>query len=368
LSADSCGACLRRAWLLEALAPYIERVATGKPGSRAPELLRLPDERLAAAVAGKSAERILAAVHELSERELRARLEAADCWAVCRHDRRYPQALRGLADAPAALLGTGQSAPLERLEMDRTVTVVGARRAGAYGVEVARSLGRGLAAAGFTVVSGMALGVDGAAHRGALEAGETLAVLGCGPDVAYPALHRGLHRQIRNRTAVIAELPPGSGPWRWMFPARNRIMAGLGAMTVVVVAAEQSGSLITADIASELGREVGAVPGPVNSVQSEGANKLLADGAHLVRDAQDVLDALLGPGVRTLRATGPPLDPDLLPLLDAIEGELTDHDSIALELGRDGASVAAALARLELLGYVRGSLSGRYARTGLERP
>ncbi len=182
------------------------------------------------------------------------------------------------------------------------MTVVGARRASSYGREIARELGRELAAAGFLVVSGLAFGIDACAHRGALDAGLTVAVLGCGADVAYPAAHRSLWRRISEQGLVLSELPPGTGAWRWTFPARNRIMAALAGMTVVVEAAQRSGSLITADLAADLGRDLGAVPGPVNSRASAGANDLLAGGACLIRDAQDVLDAMLGPGVADGRA------------------------------------------------------------------
>src|SRR6185312_15363204 len=128
---------------------------------------------------------------------------------------------------------------------------------------ISRELGRDLAAAGMVVVSGMAFGIDACAHRGALESGRTVAVLGCGADVAYPATHRSLWRRLQERGLVLSELPPGTGAWRWAFPARNRIMAALAAMTVIVEGEERSGSLITADLAADLGRDLGAVPGPV---------------------------------------------------------------------------------------------------------
>jgi DNA processing protein len=370
MSPTACDRCLRRAWLLQALAPYIERVATGDPGSRARELLALSDDALAGAVAQEDAAAILGGVRPLRASELRERVDAAGCWATCRHDdAAYPNALRGLGDAPAALLGAGRAEVVAELELGSTVTVVGARRGGSYGRGVAGSLGRGLSRAGITVVSGLALGVDGCAHEGALDgSAPTIAVLGSGPDVAYPAFHRRLYEEIRHKGAILSELPPGMRPWRWTFPARNRLMAALAAMTVVVTAARQSGSLITTDIAADLGREVGAVPGPVTARSSDGANNLLAEGARVIRDAQDVLDALLGPGKLSVRSLGPPLDREQAAVLAAIECELTDCDSIAVALDRDGGTIAAALARLEVLGYVEGSFSGRYARTALERP
>src|SRR6201991_1809853 len=146
--------------------------------------------------------------------------------------------------------------------------------------------------------------------RRAIDAGgPTIAVLGCGPDTPYPAAHRSLWGRIAETGAVVSELPPGATPWRWSFPARNRVMAALAGMTVVVEAAARSGSLITADLAADLGRDLGAVPGPGNSRAAAGPNNLLAGGACLVRGAQDILDALLGPGARRLERTGAGLDP-----------------------------------------------------------
>jgi DNA processing protein len=364
----ACPDCLRRSRLLAHLAPYIERIATGAPGSRSPELLRLSNEELAAAAAPQVATQILGQVAALSEQRLLADLAAARCWSCCRHDPRYPAGLRDAADAPWALIGRGDPALLERLEPSGTVTLVGARRASTYGREVARELGRELAAAGLLVTSGLAFGIDACAHRGALEVGTTVAVLGCGADLAYPASHRSLWRQVCESGLVLSELPPGTGAWRWTFPARNRIMAALAGMTVVVEAARRSGSLITADLAADLGRDLGAVPGPVTSRASAGANELLAGGACLVRDAQDVLDAMLGPGVRRSERSGPRLDQQLLCVLAAVEKGMETCDAVAARLDLPGAEAAAALATLEALGYLSCSLVGAYSRTLLEAP
>jgi DNA processing protein len=216
------------------------------------------------------------------------------------------------------------------------------------------------------VVSGLAFGIDACAHRGAIEAGLTVAVLGCGADVAYPAAHRSLWRQIGERGLVLSELPPGSGAWRWTFPARNRIMAALSGMTVVVEAAERSGSLITADLAMDLGRDLGAVPGPVGSRLSAGPNNLLAGGACLVRDAQDVLDAMLGPGAGRIERAGPPLDAAQQAVLEALELGAETCDGVAADLGLTGGEAAARLADLESHGYVNCSLVGVYTRTSLQ--
>ena len=359
----ACPECLRRAWLLAALAPYIEKVATGEAGSRSPELLRLANEDLVAVAAPRVAGQLLANVAALSEPRLRAALEGAGCWACCRHDGLYPEPLRDAADAPWALIGRGEFGLLAGLEPFQTVTVVGARRATSYGREVARELGRELAAAGMVVVSGLAFGIDACAHRGALDAGPTIAVLGCGPDIAYPATHRSLWRRICEVGLVLSELPPGTTPWRWTFPARNRIMAALAGMTVVVEAATRSGSLITTDLAADLGRDLGAVPGPVTSRASAGPNSLLASGAHVVRDAQDVLDAMLGPGRLPAARPEPSLEPDLAAALASVEAGESTCDGVAATSGLSGAAAAAALARLELLGYLTVSGTGIYTRS-----
>jgi len=359
----ACLECLRRSWLLADLGPYVERIATGEVGSRSPELLRLTNEELVAIAAPKVAGQLLARIAALPEERLNEELLMAGCWACCRHGDLYPDSLRDADDAPWALLGRGNLKLLEGLELFETVTIVGARRATSYGREVARELGRELAAAGMTVVSGLAFGIDGCAHRGALDAGRTIAVLGCGPDVAYPASHRTLWRRVCEVGLVISELPPGATPWRWTFPARNRIMAALGGMTVVVEAAKRSGSLITTDLAADLGRDLGAVPGPVTSRASSGPNALLASGAHVIRDAQDVLDAMLGPGRRPINHSAPSLDPDLEAVLAAVEAGESTCDAVAALTGLPAPSAAAALAHLELLGYLTCSSLGTYSRT-----
>jgi DNA processing protein len=359
----ACLDCLRRSWLLAALGPYVEKVATGEVGSRSPELLRLSNEDLVEVAASKVGAQMLGRVEALSEERLREELALAECWACCRHGELYPDSLRHATDAPWALIGRGDPRILDGLEPFGTVTIVGARRATSYGREIARELGRELAGAGMVVVSGLAFGIDACAHRGAIDAGRTIAVLGCGPDVAYPASHRSLWRQICERGLVISEFPPGATPWRWTFPARNRIMAALAGMTVVVEAATRSGSLITTDLAADLGRDLGAVPGPVTSRASAGPNALLASGAHVVRDAQDVLDALLGPGRRKIEPVRPNLDPDLEVALAAVEAGNCTCDAVASATGLSGPAAATALSRLELIGYLTCSNMGTYLRT-----
>jgi DNA processing protein len=290
-------------------------------------------------------------------------------WSVKRGKSGYPAALLDLGElAPDILYGCGDREALASLEPAEAVTIVGARRATAYGVEVAERMGRELASCGVTVVSGMAYGIDSAALRGAVdEAGRAIAVLGGGPDHVYPATARRLYKRIVETGAAISEWPSGTRPHARYFPRRNRIMAALGGMTVVVEAMRPSGSLITAEQANGLGRTVGAVPGSVTSALSDGTNHLLFDGAAVVRDAQDVLDQLLGVGRRSVRRSGPPLEQRLLRLLSLLEGGATTCDAITVASGFDPREVAVALSRLELLGYVRGD-GGRYVRTALAPP
>lgn len=205
------------------------------------------------------------------------------------YDAAYPELLRHIFDPPPGLFVRG-ILPAANLP---ALSVVGSRRPTPYGLAVAERLAREAAAAGVVVVSGMARGIDAAAHRGALAAGgHTIAVLGCGVDVVYPRENARLMQEIAAAGAVISEFPPGSPPEAWHFPVRNRIISGLSRATLVVEAAEKSGALITADLALEQGRDVLAVPGGINSPLSRGPNRLIKQGARLVEGAEDVLEEL----------------------------------------------------------------------------
>lgn len=249
-----------------------------------------------------------------------------------------PGLLRAIHDPPKRLYLRGAGDP-ELLALP-AVAVVGARACSPYGAQVARMLGRELAAAGVVVVSGLARGVDGEAHRGALEAGgHTVAVLGCGIDRDYPAAHAGLAHKIAERSLIVSEYEPGVEPLAWRFPARNRIIAGLCAATVVVEARERSGALITADFALEEGREVFAVPGEITSSLSVGTNGLLRLGATPLTGAADVLESL---GIE--KEARPAATHPFLELLPATADELVRAT------GLTPGEVAAALAELELGG------------------
>lgn len=214
-------------------------------------------------------------------------------------DAEYPAPLAQIEDAPPAFTVLGDATHLAR----RSVAVVGARNASANGKRFARTIARDLGEAGFAVVSGMARGIDGAAHEGALATG-TVAVLAGGADNIYPPEHASLHAAIREQGAIFAEHPPGTVPQARHFPFRNRIIAGLSLGTVVVEAARRSGSLITARLAGEQGRDVFAVPGSPLDPRCGGTNDLIRQGAVLTESAADVLDSL--PGAEAPRAPAPP--------------------------------------------------------------
>jgi DNA processing protein len=278
-----------------------------------------------------------------------------------------------LGDPPAVLFALGRLETLEALRHEPEVAIVGTRNPSPYGREVAYSLGRGLGAAGVPVVSGLALGIDATAHRGCLTGGGVpVAVLACGPDVVYPRRHRRLHERVQESGVVLSELPPGTQPFRWSFPARNRIMAGLARMTVVVEAADPSGSLITTDFARDLGRSVAAVPGRVTSRVSRGTNGLLRDGAVPITGAEDVLDELFGAGMRPLppqeTARRDPDDPRLARVLEAAE-RMGSVGAIAAATNLDSGETRAALGRLEAEGWlVRRDLGGWERTLGRPEP
>ena len=277
-----------------------------------------------------------------------ASLAAGGFRFVGRSDPGFPPLLLELHDPPPGLFLRG-SAPPDMLKRP-SVAIVGARACSSYGAQVARLLGRELAAAGLVVVSGLARGVDGEAHRGALEAGgTTVGVLGCGIDRDYPAGHRQLASKICERGLVASEYAPGVEPAPWRFPARNRIIAGLAAATVIVEARERSGALITADFALEAGRDVFAVPGEITSALSAGTNALLRIGAIPLTSATDVLEQL---GVEAPRPQVAALGPDAAAVLAALGDQPAGADDLGRATGLGAAALATALAELELAGAV----------------
>ncbi len=290
--------------------------------------------------------------------------------AVCRsrritplsaEDPRFPPSLRHIPDPPLILYALGDLDALER----PAVALVGARRCTRLGGEVASDLAGELARCGLGIVSGLARGIDAAAHRAAARHGVTVAVLGSGIANPYPVGHRGLVELIlRSGGLLLSEYSPFAPALRHHFPERNRLISGLSAAVVVVEAGERSGSLITARMALEQGREVLAVPGAVTSPVSRGCHRLLRDGAGLVESAADVLHAL-GLEERVTGAAEPaqvaPDDPRLARLLAAVAGTVTTLDEIAAVSGVPGHDAAAGLVELELAGFVR-QVPGGYIR------
>ena len=288
-------------------------------------------------------------------------------------DPHYPRALLALVDPPPLLFLRGDISFLER----RSVAIVGSRRATATGRRTAERLGRELSDRGIVVVSGLALGIDGAAHRGALQGrGGTLAVLGSGPDRAYPSGNRDLFRRILEEGLVVSEFPPGEGVRPYHFPRRNRVLAGLARAVIVVEAAERSGALITVDHALDLGLDVFAVPGSVEALQARGTNALLRDGAHLLTGADEVLEVMgwdalprcrsrgMGPGRGRADAAEPETDGTYRGshrargVLDALDSVPRSLDQLVERAGLSPKELLATLTRLELEGVVRREVEG----------
>jgi DNA processing protein len=314
-------------------------------------------------IAPPAAERLLAQADDPCEADLSA-MARLGVELLPWGDERYPALLREIADPPCALYVRGTLQPEDRI----AVAVVGTRRASSYGREVAAKLSADLTRAGVTVVSGLAVGIDTAAHRGALAAGgRTLAVLGCGIDVPYPAGNARLREEIMANGALLSEFPLGSEPEPWRFPARNRIVSGLSLGTVVVEGDIKSGALITAEFAAEQNREVFAVPGEIRNVRARGPHSLIQEGAKLVHDVEDILVEL--------RLTSPPaampsasdlaelsLTEDESAVLQVLGPQQRHVDEVIAESRLPAGQVSAALVMLEVKGLVRKVAGNAYVR------
>lgn len=301
-------------------------------------------------------------------------------------DADYPESLRHIYDPPAVLFGLGA---FSFQESGPNVAIVGSRRATPYGKETAGRLAAALGSCGLVIVSGMARGIDTAAHNGALESGaRTVAVLGSGLDVTYPRENAGLMERITaSGGLVLTEFPLGSRPEAWHFPVRNRIISGLCRAVVVVEAGERSGALITAEAALEQGRDVMAVPGNVNNPYSRGANRLIKQGARLVEDARDVLEELgltalfpeSGWGTHAGHPHGAPrrgthaggsgqvgsgrlaqLSPEEKQVLEMLQGQSLSDQALMRLTGLTAPQAASVLAYLEIKGFVRRAPGGLY--------
>jgi DNA processing protein len=328
-------------------------------------LLAMPREELAHKLG--SAERVLALLRSPEDREAErwaSGIERTGMRLVTAFDGEYPKALSEIPDPPFVLFALGLPS---RLQLP-AVAIVGSRAASRYGREVAARLARDLSLAGVVVVSGFARGVDGAAHQAAREGpGGTIAVLGCGLDIDYPHEHARLKEAMAKTDLLLSEYPPGTHPQAAYFPVRNRIIAGIASGVVVVEASRRSGSLITARLANDCGRDVFAVPGSVFSETSAGANELLKDGAILCRSAEDVL-AELFPSVGRPRAA--PAAPEaaaalsaeartVLNALTSTMGSAATAEDLVAATDLPAATVLAALFELESAGLAVED-SGRY--------
>jgi DNA processing protein len=287
-------------------------------------------------------------------------------------DADYPAALLEIPDPPLMLYALGQIGRLHELEIGHCVAMVGSRNPTPQGQINAREFARSLAASGLTIVSGLALGVDGAAHEGALLGATTgtlptIAVVGTGLDRVYPRQHRDLAHQIAKRGVILSEYPLGTPPLAPNFPRRNRLISGLSQATLVVEAALQSGSLITAKQALEQGRDVMAIPGSIHATQSKGCHLLIKQGAKLVESAQDVLEELRLPdALAKLPLALPPAseDPTETELLTARGHDPVSLDALQARCGWRTADLQAQLLELELMGQVGRLPGGLFQRLG----
>lgn len=318
-------------------------------------LLQVADRRLV--------ELLVAQRRRIDPSEEYANLLADGVQVITLRDDRYPDLLREISAPPPVLFARGDLLPTDR----RAVAVVGTRRLTRYGKDLAYSMGRDLARAGVTVVSGLARGVDGIAHAAALEAGgRTIAVMGNGVKRVYPPEHRSLAAQIVEHGAVLSDFHPEAPPDGPNFPARNRLISGLALGVVVIEAPQRSGALITVDFAADQGREVFALPGAVTSAASAGCLRILRDGARLVRSADDVLEDLrLGEAPKQLAIdTTMVLDESSRRVLSVLTGEPRHIDEISASTDMEITSLSAMLMTLELQGLVRNVGAQYYARAG----
>ncbi len=354
--------------MMEGIGPVTVRALVAALGSAAavfdasaPELARTPG------IGTAGAARIARQCRDLPLEEELACAEAAGCRIIAQIDEEYPEVLRQIHDPPLALYIRGTLQSRDR----HAIAVVGTRRPTHYGIQTAGRLAYQLAEAGFTVLSGLALGIDTVAHEGALKAnGRTIAVIGSGHAHLYPSENRKLADQVAEHGALISEFPMQRTPDKTTFPMRNRIVSGLSAGVLVVEAGRRSGAAITATQALSQGRDVFAVPGRIDSYASQGTNELLKHGAIPVTGIDDILDqyTTLLPPRPDRPADAPRPRPDLSPveqrLVDLIAQGTTDADSLIRASGLGAAAVSAGMISLELKRIVRAQPGGTVALTG----
>ena len=327
------------------------------------EVMAATPAQLRGVVPDAIASRITAPVDDDAAARTHAWLEAPGHRLIAWSDDAYPKALLALGHSPPVLYYVGDPELLNR----PSFAIVGSRSATAQGKDNARAFAHALSDEGLVIVSGLALGIDGAAHEGALAArGSTIAVVGTGLDRVYPARHRALAHRIAAQGGLLSEFPPGTPPREYNFPRRNRLISGLSQGVLVVEATLRSGSLITARYAGEQGRDVFAIPGSIHSPLSKGCHKLIREGAKLVETAQDVLEEL-GMATPALQS-GPEAPMSEGALLDALGGDPADVDTLVARSGLSAEEVVAGLTGLELTGDVAALPGGRWQRRKRDRP
>ncbi|HML20786.1 MAG TPA: DNA-processing protein DprA [Aggregatilinea sp.] len=358
----------RKYWLgfnvIKGIGPVRLRALQSYFGDLEPAWTASERDLLAAGLDRRTISSFLQARNSIQLDQLSDDLDRIGAAALTLDDADYPALLRELPDAPPVLYIKGIV-----LDMDRwAVAFVGTRRATVYGRDVTRELIEPLVHAGITIVSGLALGIDAAAHKAALDAGgRTLAVLGCGIDMVYPPEHRHLAAEIVQNGALVTEFPPGTQPEGKNFPVRNRTISGLSLGVVVVEAPESSGALLTADIAAEQGRDVFAVPGNITARTSRGTNRLIQSGAKLVNCAEDIMDELnltrSAVEVSTTVREIAPADETEQALLAYLDSEPVHIDDLCQRTGLPITRVSSALALMELKGMVSRQEGMSYVRS-----
>jgi DNA processing protein len=353
------------------LAALLERFETAERILRTPasELMTVPN------IGQKTAEQLTEALPKLNVETELALVEKHQAHMIHVDHEEYPAALRAIPTAPFFLFHRGHFTASD----SKAVAIVGSRHCTAYGRRIATRLASGLAKAGWTIVSGLARGIDGVAHTAALDAGgRTIAVLAGGLGKLYPPEHKELAERVVQQGVLLSEMPMGMAPMPDLFPRRNRIISGLSRATIIVEAALKSGALITARLAGEQGREVLAVPGPVDSEASEGPHQLIRQGATLVRSVEDVLEALdalpviekTEEGIIVERSTAfsrpkeppPTLSPVQLQLWNAVGSESASVDDLVTSTGLGVSEINSGLLMMELASHIRRLPGNRFAR------
>src|SRR5688572_567932 len=369
MALDLVSPATQSAWLRLALVPGVSvrhQVALLHAFRSAEQVFTMPTAEVAAVVGDDAASRLAHGPPSRALDQALAWLQSPGHHLVTWGDACYPKLLLEIANPPCVLYARGRIELLDK----PALAIVGSRNATAQGARDAETFAEALSGAGLTIVSGLALGIDAAAHRGGLRGpGSSIAVVGTGADRVYPLRNKGLADDLAARGLIVSEFPLGTPALRENFPRRNRLISGLSRGVLVVEAAPQSGSLITARFAAEQGREVFAIPGSIHSPLSKGCHRLIREGAKLVEHADDIHEELGWPGVAPQRAERR-IDADEAPdpMLDEMGHAPVSIDELAQRTGRTAGAISARLSILELRGAVSALAGGLFQRLSAERP